>query len=679
MSHRFTNRLVHENSLYLRQHAHNPVDWYPWGPEALQKAAEEKKPLLISIGYAACHWCHVMEAQCFENEEIASYMNRHFINIKIDREERPDLDHIYMDAVQAISGQGGWPLNVFCTSDAKPFFGGTYYPPVPAHNRIAWPELLRNISHAWSNEQQAVEDQAARLLQHISALSPKSKDLSGAFSEANCRRMAENIMQQADKSKGGFGKAPKFPHAATIRFLFEFGFLFKDSESLSHANCSLKKMIRGGIYDHVGGGLARYSTDDDWLVPHFEKMLYDNAMLLRLLSDAYQCTGEEEFLRCLYQTMSFLTREMKSPQGGYYSALDADSEGVEGKFYVWTKEEMDALLGEDAAIVSEWFGVTPEGNWDGTNILHVKEGTDAFCNEHHLRQDAFFSLLSDAGQKLLERRNLRPRPATDDKILLGWNALLLTAFCRAFAVTGDDLFKSEAMNLFTCLKEQFFREGTVVHVLKKEGSQVAAFADDLAFWIEACIRLQEITGEQDFLREAIRCTEYMDKNYLLEPGYYSYSSLSQKDVLFPRPEYYDGALPSANAVMTHNLHFLAILSGNQEWEKRSANMLCGILDSVLRHPIGFSSWSIILMYKTLITNEIVVTGFDNKLFLSLVLKENIPNRVIQSSKSGAAGFPLLLGKKFEIQSNVYFCINNVCHPPISEISELDKKLKSLNN
>src|SRR5688572_4557986 len=367
------NKLINETSPYLLQHAHNPVDWYPWGEEALQKAERENKPILVSIGYAACHWCHVMEKESFEDEETAALMNEKFVNIKIDREERPDLDHIYMDAVQAIDGHGGWPLNVFLTPSRKPFYGGTYFPPKPAFNRASWKDVLTGVSDAFENKRNDIEAQAENLTKHIEASNNFGLADSGEklFSAADIHEMAANVLQTGDKTHGGFGRAPKFPQTFTIRFLLHNYYYTGNVDALKQACLSLDKMIDGGINDQLGGGFARYATDETWLVPHFEKMLYDNALLVMAMSEAFQITSNEKYSRAIEATLDFIEREMLSPEGGFYSALDADSEGVEGKFYVWSKDEIETVLGDDAKVFNSYYNITATGNWEHTNILHV--------------------------------------------------------------------------------------------------------------------------------------------------------------------------------------------------------------------------------------------------------------------------------------------------------------------
>ena len=443
------NRLAKESSPYLLQHAHNPVDWFPWGDEAIQKSRDEDKPILVSIGYSACHWCHVMERESFEDPETAEIMNRLFVNIKIDREERPDLDQIYMDAVQAIAGNGGWPLNVFLTPEGKPFYGGTYFPPVNMHNRASWKSVLQSISIAFREKRKEIEEQADNLTIHIAGSVFGTQVPAGEqiFNKDDVQAMQEQLMKTADRTNGGFGAAPKFPQTFSIRFLLQHYYYTGDQKSLNQACLSLDKMIYGGIYDQLAGGFARYSTDEEWLAPHFEKMLYDNALLIIAMSEAFQLTGKTNYSRAIRETMDFVQNELYSKNGGFFSALDADSEGEEGKYYTWEKNEILDVLGPDGADFCSIYDVSERGNWEGQIILRIKNPEIVFFN----KKDPKLSEKSEKGlglseddprlvewkRKMLERRSKRIRPRLDDKILLGWNALMITACCKAFAALGD--------------------------------------------------------------------------------------------------------------------------------------------------------------------------------------------------------------------------------------------------
>ncbi|HEY8688741.1 MAG TPA: thioredoxin domain-containing protein, partial [Chitinophagaceae bacterium] len=558
---KFTNKLADESSPYLLQHAHNPVNWYPWGDEALLKAREEDKPILVSIGYSACHWCHVMEHESFEDEETAMLMNENFINIKIDREERPDLDHIYMDAVQAISGSGGWPLNVFLTPDKKPFYGGTYFPPQRAHNRASWTEVLQGVSKLFTEKRQETEAQADELTQHIgrsdvtASIKNFSLDIQGEdiFTKAQCDEIFENIIKQADKKWGGFGNAPKFPQTFTINYLLRYYHYTKNEDALKQACLSLDKMIQGGIYDQPGGGFARYSTDAEWLAPHFEKMLYDNALLIRTLCDAYQVTKNISYKKTIAQTIDFIERELMHEGGGFYSALDADSEGVEGKFYVWSYDEVNEILGDDAKLFCEYYNVTPNGNWEHTNILRVLTSLHDFAMQKDLDEQKLEEQLNISSQKLLKERSKRIRPQTDDKILLGWNALMITALCKAAAALGISQYKEMAITNFNFLFSRFKvgdNDFEFYHTYKNKVAKYPAFLDDYACLTEACISLQEITSDNIYIEHARSLTEYVLENFTsTEEDFFYYSGKKQNDVIVRKKEIYDGAVPSGNSVM----------------------------------------------------------------------------------------------------------------------------------
>ena len=443
-----SNQLIHETSPYLLQHAHNPVNWYPWGNDALQKAKEENKPILVSIGYAACHWCHVMERESFEDEATAAIMNEHFINIKIDREERPDLDHIYMDAVQAMTGSGGWPLNVFLTPEAKPFYGGTYFPPKRAFNRPSWQETLFGVVNAFKEKRNEIDAQAENLTDHLlqsNSFGLQKMEEQDVLVAGKTKEAFENIMKSADRVWGGFGNAPKFPQTFSIQYLLRHYHIYKNEEALSQALLTLERMLDGGIYDQAGGGFARYSTDAEWFVPHFEKMLYDNALLISVLCEAYQLTRYDRYRDIIEETMEFIKREMTDPGGGFYSALDADSEGVEGKFYVWSFEEIEKILGKDASIFAAYFDITKEGNWEGTNILRSKEPLALFASENKINPLKLKKLIREGKEKILAHREKRVRPLLDDKIILGWNALMNTACSKAFSATGNEEYRQLAI------------------------------------------------------------------------------------------------------------------------------------------------------------------------------------------------------------------------------------------
>ncbi|MBL7734754.1 MAG: thioredoxin domain-containing protein, partial [Chitinophagaceae bacterium] len=484
------NRLIHESSPYLAQHAHNPVDWYPWGEEALERALKEDKPILVSIGYAACHWCHVMERESFEDAAVAAVMNENFINIKIDREERPDLDHIYMEAVQAMTGSGGWPLNVFLTPDKKPFYGGTYFPPSPAYNRASWTDVLLSVAQAFREKRAEINRQAEDLTRHILSsndFGQRPETANETFSEEELDGVFAQIMKTADRSRGGFGRAPKFPQTFTIRFLLHYYSFTGNQEAFDQACLSLDKMIYGGIYDQLGGGFARYSTDEYWLAPHFEKMLYDNALLTITLSEACQIASKPLYRQTVMHTLDFVERELLSPESGFYSALDADSEGVEGKFYVWDKKEIDALLGEQADLFNEYYQVEAEGNWEHVNILHRTQSEEDFAAAKNIDPAWLKEILQKGRETLFARRGQRTRPLLDDKILLGWNSLMNIAYSKAYAATGIEKYKTIALANMDFLLNRFKdgEEGAFFHSYKDGIGKYPAFLEDYALLIQA--------------------------------------------------------------------------------------------------------------------------------------------------------------------------------------------------
>ena len=688
---KFTNKLIGETSPYLLQHAHNPVDWYPWGEEALKRARDENKPILVSIGYSACHWCHVMEKESFEDEETAAIMNENFINIKIDREERPDLDHVYMDAVQAMTGSGGWPLNVFLTPDCKPFYGGTYFPPRRAFNRPSWQEILWGVAQSFRERRHEIDAQAENLTEHLiqsNSFGQNIPEETNFFAKEKTDETFQSIMKSADKIWGGFSRAPKFPQSFVIQYLIRFGHLTGNEEALKQALLSLDKMIDGGIYDQAGGGFARYSTDTEWLVPHFEKMLYDNALLVSVISEAYQVTGEKRYREVIVETIEFLIREMMHPEGGFYSALDADSEGVEGKFYVWNAEEVEKILKEDASLFCEFFDITAGGNWsEGTaaeetkNILRRKIKKEDFCKEKNISLEKLDEIILSGKKQLLEKRKERIRPQTDDKILLGWNALTNLALCKAFEATGDENYRQLAEDNMRFLLTRFagHEPGEFFHSWKNEKAKHPAFLDDYAFLIQAMIRLQEITGDANYLLHAKKISEYVIENFSEpESGMFLYTKKDQSDVIVRKKEVYDGAQPSGNAVMADNLYRLSLYFDLPEWRERSNNAVSALGNAITRYPASFGAWACLMLEITAGTNEIAIMGTDAKEILIPVLREYIPHRVLMIAVKANDEFPLLSGKIPNQDVAIFLCRNYACSKPVNEVKEL-MQLIGLNN
>ena len=696
--HKHNNHLIQETSPYLLQHAHNPVDWYPWNDEALQKAKTENKPILVSIGYSACHWCHVMERESFEDEATARIMNDNFINIKIDREERPDLDHIYMDAVQAMTGSGGWPLNVFLTPEGKPFYGGTYFPPKRAFNRASWPEVLQSIIQAFKERRTEIDAQAENLTGHLiqsNSFGLKRDGTDTFFLKEKTIEAFQNIMKSADKEWGGFGKAPKFPQTFTIQFLLRYHFVNNfqlpgssnavppeenpGESALDQALLSLNKMMEGGIYDHVGGGFARYSTDTEWLAPHFEKMLYDNALLISVLSEAYQLTREERYKEVIDETMDFICRELLHTrrndsagpvQKGFYAALDADSEGEEGKYYVWDIKEIKELLGEEAAIFCRYFDVTDPGNWEGKNILRTKTPLNKFAELNTISREKLEKITGEGKKKLLEKRSQRIRPSLDDKIILGWNALMNTACSQAFMATGDNKYRLLAIENIQFILEKF-RTGNsndFSHTWKNDIAKYPAFLDDYAFLIQALILLHEITADANWLLKAKAITERVIDNFS-EKGapFFYYTETGQGDVIIRKKEIYDGAIPSGNSVMAYNLYRLSIYFDKKEWKEQSIDMVRSLGDLIFRYPTSFGVWACLFLEIVSGTYEITVLGNNYQKLQLELFNHYLPHKVLMAATTENEEFPMLAGKISTEKPLIYLCKEFICQQPVDSI------------
>ncbi len=693
---KYTNKLAEETSPYLLQHAHNPVDWHPWGDEALNKAKEEDKPLLVSIGYAACHWCHVMEKESFEDEETAGIMNEYFVNVKIDREERPDLDHIYMDAVQAMTGSGGWPLNVFLTPDGRPFYGGTYFPPKAIYNRPSWKDVLAGVANAWAEKRTDIDQQATNLTGHIVQSNSFGQqavagniNIEALFSQEVADTMFKNIMGTADQQEGGFGNAPKFPQTFTIGYLLRYYYQTKNEQALEQACLSLDKMIQGGLYDHLGGGFARYSTDREWLVPHFEKMLYDNALLVMALCDAYQLTQKPLYKQAVEETLAFVERELycrNSPstgggrgEAGFYSALDADSEGVEGKFYVWQKAEIEEVLQQDAAIFCEFYDVTGAGNWEHTNILNIRKPLEEFAIEKNIPVDTLQQLLKKGREKLLQHRGTRIRPLLDDKVLLGWNALMNSAYSRAYSVFGNIQYEQVARENMEFIWQRFSHDGlNFFHTYKKEVARYPAFLDDYAYLIQALIHLQEISGKADYLYKAKSLTEWVIEHFSEEgTGYFFYTHKGQQDVIVRKKEVYDGAVPSGNAIMAFNLQYIGVVFDITGYRERAIKMCAGLQQAVHRYPGSFGVWATMILSIFGGIAELAIIGKNAAAVRRELLGHFIPFRVLQSAQEPDNDLPLLANKPTSPDTQIYLCKDYQCSAPVNNVSDLIRLLKNV--
>lgn len=678
------NRLQHETSPYLLQHAHNPVDWYAWKPEAFSRAREEDKPILVSIGYSTCHWCHVMERESFEDEAVAAFMNEHFINIKVDREERPDVDQIYMDACQAISGSGGWPLNCFLLPDGRPFFAGTYYPPRPLGNRPSWMRLLEYMASSFREQRDKVEDQANLLTEAIQRNDTLfvSDQLPGAgqpiVDREGLQRLYRHLQGQFDATYGGFGGAPKFPGTMSLQYLLLHYHYFGEAAALQHVRLSLDKMIGGGIYDQLGGGFARYATDRAWLVPHFEKMLYDNALLVDLLADAYQLTGAHNYREAIAATLAFIQREMTAPEGGFYSALDADSEGEEGKFYVWDQSEVEAVLGDEAALFCDFYGLSAAGNWEGHNILWRPYDEKAFSEKHEISLPELRDTLSRGRKALLQARNQRVRPGLDDKIILGWNALQIKAYARAAEVLGNEAYGQVAVNNLHFIWEHFLKEDGegFYHVYKEGRRQYDAFLDDYAYLIDAMLAVYQLTFEPEYLEKAAELTDWVIAHFLDQnDNLFYFTSLKQTDILLRRKDLYDSATPSGNSTMLNNLLRLGILFDRDDWAQIARKMMAGTRESVEKYPTSLANWARGLVGEVFPMLEIAILGKNPWPVVEQLREKFLPGKVWMTSRQTTDAFPLLRGKSVTDDTKIYLCQNYTCQLPVSNIGELMKQIE----
>lgn len=590
MSPRYTNRLIHEASPYLLQHAHNPVDWYPWGEEALSRAKNEDKPILLSVGYSSCHWCHVMEKECFENEAIARIMNERFINIKVDREERPDLDELYMKALQLMTGSGGWPMTLFLTPDLIPFHGGTYFPPedrmgLPGFRRVLM--IVSDYYRTRRGEVTRMETQMKSALREAIRIIPSQKELDPAvFSKA-----FELMKNQFDPTHGGFGKAPKFPNPLILTFLLRFWKRTGNKEALKMVERTLEKMSEGGIYDHLGGGFHRYSVDEQWLIPHFEKMLYDNALLSQLYFETYQATRKEKYRRIGEEILFYILREMSHAEGGFYSAQDADSEGEEGKFYLWTKEEIKNILGEEREkLFSAYYGVTPRGNFErGKNILYITSSIEEISREFKLSPSELKRSLKEAQKILFAERERRIRPHRDEKIITSWNGLMISGFVYGFIATEDRVYLQAAQKAARFILERMLMGTDLMRLFYHGRVQGEGFSEDYAFFIQALLDLYEATLEREYLIKAYELNEVMINRFWdNETGGFFFTDREVLPMVGRSKNPYDQVIPSPNSVAVMNLLRLGSLKKDDSMKKKSEKILRLFYDFLLESPLGFS-------------------------------------------------------------------------------------------
>lgn len=672
-----SNRLTHEQSPYLLQHAHNPVDWYPWGDEAFEKARSERKPVIVSIGYSACHWCHVMERESFEDERTAAYMNEHFVCIKVDREEYPDVDVFFMDAVQAISGSGGWPLNVFATPERLPFYGGTYFPPQPAYNRPSWMQVLQRIHEVWDTQHGEVKTQSEEMIKYLSRMSEVAVGKGSVVSKEDCEAMAAVLLGAADQTWGGFGAAPKFLGTMALSFLIEHAGYFGNEQAMQHAMHSLDRMIAGGIYDQLGGGFSRYSTDRYWLAPHFEKMLYDNALMILVLCDAYRATKKGRYREVIEETIGFVNRELRNAAGGFCCALDADSEGVEGKFYTWSWEAWQLATEGGNPFAEAYFGIEPGGNWEGVNILHEAAPITEAARHHGIQGADATKLISELKQRLFQIRAQRIRPATDDKCLLSWNALMNSALIKAGKELQNEHWLQQAMQHMNWMKAAFRQlDGTWMRVWKSGQARIAAQLEDLAFLAEAMTDLGVASGEHEWIIEAGEIVEQMLEDFRQEESSFFYSSSSaQRDIPLRKVEVTDGVMPSANAMTAGLLQTLGMLLARSEWSSQSEEMMSRMVSATRQYPMSFSKWGILIQRWLEGPRAVVVCGRHARKIQEEISKQCPPHAVVVTSQKAAKKIPLTAEKYSDADSLIFVCSATACLPAVSAPEDALRLLK----
>jgi len=670
MKEKYTNSLIKETSPYLLQHAHNPVNWYPWGDEALSLAKKENKPLLISIGYSACHWCHVMEHESFEDEGVAELMNELFICVKVDREERPDIDQVYMDAVHLITGRGGWPLNCFALPDGRPFYGGTYF------RTDDWVSLLKAINNAFVNEKEKVLNSAEQISEgiRINGLIEDRVETS-LYEMSEMEGVVRDWKSGFDKIYGGESREPKFPMPVSLEFLLNYYFYSKDAEVLDHISLTLDKMAKGGIYDQVGGGFARYSVDKYWKVPHFEKMLYDNAQLLSLYSDAYRLTKKPLYKRVVEETIDFIERELSFVEGGFYSALDADSEGVEGKFYVWEKEEVDRVLGEDSSIFSEYYQVADSANWEEGNILHIEKSKPDLLRKYQLSEADFDILMKKSKRLLLKARTERVRPGLDDKFLTSWNALLIKGYADAYSAIGDDAYLKKATGIAKFILDKMTRSDVQLFRTYKYGkSRINAFLDDYSFTLEAFISLYQLSFDEVWLRQADKMMSYVIQNFFDEKsGMFFYTSAEDVKLVARKMEVMDNVIPSSNASMAESLYLLGSIIGNDEYTGMAGQMLANMKEQVLKYLPYHGKWAILMLKHIHSPYELVISGEKAKEFQKEFSRNFYPNVLIVGSEK-ESDLPLLKNRFSNKTTSFYLCKDKVCFLPTSSLKEVEEHI-----
>jgi len=672
------NNLIHETSPYLLQHAENPVNWYGWNDEALQKAKDENKPIFLSVGYSACHWCHVMAHESFENNDVAEFMNENFVNIKVDREERPDIDDIYQKACQITTGQGGWPLSVFLTPDQKPFYVGTYFPVLDSYGRPGFGSICRQLAQAWNEKPKDIEKSAESF---IHALNKTEKiTVHTKLERTLLDEAAMNLFQLGDPTYGGFGSAPKFPNAANISFLFRYSQMANLPKFNEFALKTLNKMAKGGIFDQIGGGFHRYSTDTKWLVPHFEKMLYDNALMSVNYCEAYQITKDQFYLDILQKTLDFVLREMTSPEGGFYSAYDADSEGVEGKFYVWTKKEIKEILGSDADLFCLYFDVTDGGNWEGNSILCNNLNTSTVAFNFGISEQEVYEIINSCSKKLLEIRSKRISPGLDDKVLVSWNSLMITAFAKGYRITNDVRYLDAAKNCIAFIEKSLFVDDNLLRTYKNGTAKINGYLEDYSYFVNALLDVFEIEPDSKYLKLALKLGHHLIDHFWDSENNSFFMTSDNHEKLIIRPKSnYDLSLPSGNSVSSFVMLRLYHLSQKQSFLDISIKIMESQAQIAAENPFGFGYLLNTLSLYLEKPIEITVINSENSELCKSLLTNYLPNSfmvTIQNSDqlNSISEYPFFSGKSFEEKTSVFICKNFSCSLPLHTLDEVNSKL-----
>jgi len=662
---KYTNALIKETSPYLLQHAHNPVDWVPWSPDVFERAKEENKIVLISVGYSACHWCHVMEHESFEDEEVAAIMNKHFVNVKVDREERPDVDQVYMTAVQLMTQSGGWPLNCFTLPDGRPIYGGTYFP------KEQWMNILKSLRYTYDNEKDKVLEYAENLhegIQKSELISVASDALQ--FQKSTLDELIKRWSRSFDREWGGNSRAPKFPLPSNLEFLLNYALLENDAQALAHVETTLDNMALGGIYDQIGGGFSRYSVDMLWKVPHFEKMLYDNGQLLTIYSRAFAVFKKPLYKRIVQQTIKWLEREMADESGAFYAALDADSEGVEGKFYVWTAAELEETLGRHFSWFRRVFEINQNGHWEeGNYILLRRKPDEEICRELKCTQDEFEAQLERVNELLLSARSHRIRPGLDNKCLTGWNAMTVKGLCEAFMVFGEEHFLNLALKNMNWIKETQFKDGKLYRNYNGGTTSIEGFLEDYAHAIDACIALYQATFDIRWIQQANEWLTICHENFGDEASQMYFFTSANTTLIARKMEINDNVIPSSNSVMARNLYYLGRYFRNHDYSHRAKTMLANVYDGMEQYGSGYSNWGMILLHEIYGLAELVtMPKVKNPHTLQ---KEGVPF-VLAANYSD--DLPFTEGKSDAPDNQIMVCFEGACKLPTTDWQEARKQV-----